>query len=315
MVVRMMASMMNGGLQRKPWSLVERAGRPVGLRRRSLAGWIVACLVAVATLQAADDTVVNDDPQLGRPDVRQHSIVLDQQITGMLFGQFGGNEEAAIKRLSSRARLQLAGVDTLCGLTERQRRKGEAAIALAVAEIVTEVEAVRRRYEGRILDMQQPEAQAEWQRVNQEIVKLRPKIQGVVGGGELLSGVIATMLDDRQRLVWQREMEARDEACWRRVVGEGLATLDLQLGLTAAQRDAIAALLDEKPLRFDENTGSLSFGHSGFGSIVCRYALSLLDQQRLRKVVDDRQWAVLSQVMAQGKAMAAHLKQQKIILD
>ncbi len=237
----MMASMMNGGLQRKPWSLVERAGRPVGLRRRSLAGWIVACLVAVATLQAADDTVVNDDPQLGRPDVRQHSIVLDQQITGMLFGQFGGNEEAAIKRLSSRARLQLAGVDTLCGLTERQRRKGEAAIALAVAEIVTEVEAVRRRYEGRILDMQQPEAQAEWQRVNQEIVKLRPKIQGVVGGGELLSGVIATMLDDKQRLVWQREMEARDEACWRRVVGEGLATLDLQLGLTAAQRDAIAA--------------------------------------------------------------------------
>lgn len=311
----MMASMMNGASHRKPWWLVQRAGRPAGRCRRSMPVSIAVWLVAIAPLQAADDAVVNDDPQLGRPDVQQHSIVLDQQISGMLFGQHGGNEEAAIKQLSSRARLQLAGVDAVCGLTERQQRKGEAAVALVVAETVSEVEAVRRRYEGRILDMQQQEAQAEWQRLNQEIMKLRPKILGAGGGGELLSGVIATMLDDRQRLVWQREMDARDEACWRRVVGEGLATLDLQLGLTTAQREAIAALLDEKPLRFDENTGSANFGHPGFGSIVCRYALSLVDQQRLRKIVDDRQWTVLSQVMAQGKAMAAHLKQQKIIID
>lgn len=305
----MMASMMNGAPHRKPWWLVERLCRPGGLRRRSLAGWIVACLLAMATLQAADDTVLNDQAQIMRPDVLQHSIVVDQQINGMLFGQHGGNEEAAIKLMSSRARLQLAGVDAVCGLTESQRRKGEAAVALAVAETVADIEAMRRRYQGRILDMQQPEAQAEWQRFHEEIIELQSKFQSGGGAGELLSGVIVTMLDDEQRLVWQREMEAREQACWRRVIDEGLASLDLQLGLTTAQREAIAALLDEKPLRFDENVGRRDFGHPGFGALVCRYALSLLDGQRLRAIVNDRQWAVLSQVMTQGKDMAPHLKQ------
>lgn len=306
---------MNGKPHGRPWRLVQRPGRPAGPRFLPPAVWIAVCIAAVVTGRAADDTVLNDDPRISRPDEQQHWLVLDQQIDGMFFGNHGGNEKAALQQLSSRARLQLAAVDVACGLTERQRRKGEAAVAIGVAQTVADVGALRRRYAGRMLDMRKPEEQAQWQRLHQDAQAVQATILGDGGTAKLLSGVITTMLDDEQRSRWQREVEARERSRLKRVVDEGLAVLEVQLGLTTAQRDALAAMLEETPLRIDEDRGRVNFGPGGLTTIVRGYALSLVDQERLRAIVNDRQWAVLSQVMTTGKAMAPQLKQQKIILD
>jgi hypothetical protein len=89
--------------------------------------------------------------------------------------------------------------------------------------------------------------------------------------------------------------------------------LDVALGLNAEQYEAIRGLLLEKPLRI--NPAKLWTHGSHFPPFVCRYGLSRVDQTRLKALVNERQRKMLGQFIEQGKGMAEHLRQQKMILE
>lgn len=286
--------------------------------RAMLAGLAACVLVAVppagpATLRAEDDMVIDAATQRAREQPQQHQqIVLDQQMNGMFF-QHAGSPEKSRDHAVGKLMLEVAALEDAVGLTERQRVKCAAAAKLDVARAMDEIETVRRRYAGRTIDLQNPAGQAEWQRFHQDAQAVQSKLQELGGETSLLCRVIAGMLDDEQRAAWRRESDARARYHWASIVDAGMVQLDVALGLTAGQHDAIRGLLLEKPLRINRVKVWMHGNH--FPPYVCRYGLAQLDQAKLKSLVNERQWKTLAQFIEQGRGMAQHLKQQKMILE
>lgn len=277
----------------------------------------VALLMAMpadrATLRGEDDTVVNAAAERAREQPHQRQlVVVDQQLNAMVFQHEGGPEQSRRNALA-RLMLEVAALEDCVGLTERQRMACEAAAKLDVERAMDEIETVRRRYSGRTIDLADPAGQAEWQRFHQEAQPLQMKLQNLAGETGLLRAVIAGILDDEQRAAWQRESELRTAYQWQCVADAGLVQLDLALGLTTKQHEAIRGLLLEKPLRIDVRRIWQHGNH--FPPFVCGYGLSRLDQTRLEKLLTEWQWKTLGQFMNQGRGMVEHLKQQKMIQE
>jgi hypothetical protein len=263
-------------------------------------------------LHGEDDTVIDAAARLKADQGgRQQQIMLDQQMDGMFF--HGAGAEQARQSVLDRLLLEVSAVDEACALSERQRQKCEAAARLDVARAVEEIDAVRRRFQGRTIDLQNPAGQAEWQRFHQDALAVQAKLQDAGGAASLLERVIAGILDDTQRTAWSRESELRRQYHWRSVVDAGMVQLDVALGLTSEQHDAIVDLLMERPLRINRAKVWTQGNH--FAPFVCKYALSRLDRPRLDALISERQRKTLGQFIDQGRGMTEHLKQQKMILE
>ena len=147
---------------------------------------MVAALVLVTvpvlsgpSLRGEDDTVIDAAAQ--RAQGQQHQqIDLDQQMNGMFF-PVEGNAEKSRQQCLDRLLLQVSALDEICGLKAEQRRKCEVAAKLDVARAIDEIEAVRQRYSGRTIDLQNPAGQAEWQRVHQDAQAVLAKLQDAGG--------------------------------------------------------------------------------------------------------------------------------------
>ena len=274
---------------------------------------VAAPLPGGPSLRGEDDTVVDAAAKRAQEQgQQQQQIVLDQQMNGMFF-QVEGNAEKSRQQCLDRLLLQVSALDEICGLKAEQRRKCEAAAKLDVAQAMDQIEPVRQRYSGRTLDLQNPAGQAEWQRFRQDVQAVQATMQDAGGETSLLRKVIAGILDEEQRSDWRRELDLRAQYQWRGVVEAGMVQLDIALGLTSEQHEAILGLLLEKPLRINQANIWMHGNH--FPPFVCRYGLAQLDQTKLRAIVNERQWKMLAQFIEQGKGMSEHLKQQKMILE
>lgn len=272
---------------------------------------VVVPLSGGASVHGEDDTVVDAAAKRGHEQGPQQ-VVLDQQMNGMLF-PVEGNAEKSRQQCFDRLLLQVSALDEVCGLSARQRLKCEAAAKLDVVRTMGEIEAVRRRYSGRTVDLQNPADQADWQRFQQDAQAVQARLQDAGGEASLLRRVFVGILDDEQLSAWRRESELRMRYQWQSVVDAGMAQLDVALGLTSEQNEAIRGLLMEKPLRINPMKIRMHGNH--FAPFVCRYGLARLDQVKLKSMVNERQWKTLSQLIEQGKGMAQHLRQQKMILE
>ena len=260
-----------------------------------------------------DDTVVDDAARRAGEQAQQpQQVMLEQQMNGMFFAPTG-NEEKAVQQCLGRLLVEVSALDEVCGLSDRQRLKCETAARLDVARAMDDIDAVRRRYAGRTINLQDPAGQQEWQRFMQEAQAVQAKLQDVGGETSLMAKVIAGVLDDMQQSAWWRESELRKRYQWQSVVDAGMAQIDTALGLSAEQHEAMSGLLMEEPLRI--NPSRLRMHGNHFAPFVCKYALSRLDQQRLAALVNERQQKTLRQFIDQGRGMAAHLKQQQIIFE
>ena len=264
-------------------------------------------------LRGEDDTVVDAATrQKTGQGVQLQQIVLDQQMNSMFF-QGVGNLKLARQKFIDRLLLEVSAIDEVCGLNDQQRLKCETAARLDVARMMDDVDAVRRRYAGRTIDLNSPAGQAEWQRFHQDATAVQAKLTSAGDATSLLKRVIPGVLDDTQRSVWERESELRLQYQWQSVVESGLTQLDLARGLTAEQYDAIRGMLMEQPLRI--NAGMVWGRHNHAELYICKYALSRLDRSRLDALVSKRQRKMLGQFIDQGQGIADYLKQQKLILE
>jgi hypothetical protein len=266
------------------------------------------------SLRGEDDTVVDAAAMRAQEQgQQQQQVAFDQQMSGMFF-PVEGNAEKSRQQCLDRLLLQVSALDEICGLKAEQRRKCEAAAKLDVARAMDEIEVVRQRYSGRTVDLQNPAGQAEWQRFQQDAQAVQAKLQDAGGETSLLRKVIAGILDEEQRSDWRRESDLRAQYQWRSVVDAGMVQLDVALGLTSEQHEAILGLLMEKPLRI--NQVKIRMYGNDSRPFVCWYGLTQLDQAKLKALVNERQWKMLGQFIEQGKGMSEHLiKQQKMILE
>ena len=273
---------------------------------------ISALLLGGPWLHGEDDTVVDATKRADEPGQQRQQIELAQQMNGMFFAPTG-NEEKAVQQCLGRLLLELSALDEVCGLSEEQRRKCETAAGLDVARAMDDINAVRQRYAGKIIDLQDQAGQQEWQRFLKEAQAVQAKLQEAGDATSLMKHVIAGVLDDSQRSAWRRESELRMRYQWQSVVDAGMAQIEIALGLSSEQHEAMRALLMEKPLRI--NPARLRMHGNHFAPFVCKYALSRLDQKRLESLINERQQKTLRQFIDQGKGMAVHLKQQQIIFE
>jgi len=289
--------------ERRPWKTC----------RSDLLAVLAVLVLGGPWLRGEDDTVVDDAARRAGEQAQQpQQVMLEQQMNGMFFAP-SGNEEKAVQQCLGRLLLEVSALDEVCGLSDRQRLKCETAARLDVAQAIDDIDAVRRRYAGRTINLQDPAGQQEWQRFLQEAQAVQSKLQDVGGGTSLMTKVIAGVLDDTQRSVWRRESELRGRYQWQSVVDAGMAQIDIALGLSADQHDAMHAILMEKPLRLNPTRLRMHGNH--FAPFVCKYALSRIDKKRLESLINERQQKTLRQFIDQGKGMAVHLKQQQILFE
>ena len=295
--------MMDAMTARRPWKTC----------RSDLLAVLAVLVLGGPWLHGEDDTVVDDAARRAGEQVQQpQQVMLEQQMNGMFFAP-SGNEEKAVQQCLGRLLLEVSALDEVCGLSDRQRLKCETAARLDVAQAMADIASVRRRYAGRTINLQDPAGQQEWQRFLQEAQAMQAKLQDVGGETSLMTRVIAGVLDDTQRSTWRRESELRKRYQWQSVIDAGMAQIDIALGLSSEQHDAMHAILMEKPLRI--NPVRLRMHGNHFAPFVCKYALSRIDQKRLAALINERQQKTLRQFIDQGKGMAVHLKQQQILFE
>lgn len=286
---------------RRPWN-----------GRRVVPPLAIAVAIIAAGLHAEDDIVVDASQRENEQARHGQRVELAQQMNGMFFAPTGQRENA-VQRCLDRLLLTVSGLDAVCGLSEGQRLRCETAARLDVARAMDAIDVVRRRWTGRTIDLQDPAGQQEWQRFLKEAQSVQSKLQDAGGDSSLLTRVTTGVLDESQRSAWQRETELRMRYQWESVIDAGMEQVDTAMGLSSEQHAAIREMLVDKPLRI--NPARLRLHGNHFAPFVCKYALSRLDQQKLRSLVSQRQQKTLQQFIDQGRGMATHLKQQQMILE
>ena len=200
-----------------------------------------------------------------------------------------------------------------CTLTEEQRGRLALAVESDARRFVREVDAVRGSYLGRQVDMNDQAGQKAWHAFQQDVAKCRDRLRNVFDEGALFAAATASVLDERQRACLAAENAARRSFHWRAMVHETMSKLDESLGLDQRQYDAVVAelLAHEPPLRNDPQ--ALGRVDSNMRRHLVLMVMAELNTKPLRAVVSERQWAVLSIQLNQGRALRSAIEAQGLL--
>ena len=297
--------------------------------------WLAASLLLVGqVIRAEDDVAVDDiDPftlqrqqqqQANRHDLGANfEINIFEQVNGFTLRSFAqvtetkgdGDQAPKSTTLAFGRRLgetRLARIDAICGLTEAQRRKLRLAMESDVRRLAEEIEPVRTKYTGVVVNLSDQQGQQKWQEFQHDAQRCRQLLQGLLDAESLFSKVLSTTLDAEQQARLTAENAARRSYRWRAFVGGVMRKYDDMLGLDQRQYDEIEKLLLERepPLRV-EGRSDRNFMQSQ--QLLVLMVLSEVDAKRLQAAVSDRQWKVLAQLANQGKAMRSHIEAQGLL--
>ncbi|MEX0670160.1 MAG: hypothetical protein WD060_06875 [Pirellulales bacterium] len=329
---------------------MDKVTRTAAFRCR-VATAIVAVAVAgwwtVAT-RAEDDRVV-EEPLASQPQAEQQLIDLGANFDANLFEQQGngwvlrgGNgvqfqgkvivngrqiglplaaagdqarppESATFAQARAIAEKHLARVGAACELDDLQYQKLRLAIESDIRLFSEDIDAVRRRYEGVRVNLNDQQGQKQWQQFQQDVQQCRQRLRGLSDSGSLFAKVLPTTLDERQLEGMEREAIARRSFRWRDMVVSVLVKLDDTLGLDQAQHDLLKEILlaREPALRVDEPGPQQDNDHVRV--MLVAMVLSGADTDRIKATVSERQWQRLSLLMNQGKAMRSWIEQQGVL--
>jgi hypothetical protein len=207
---------------------------------------------------------------------------------------------------------RLARIDAICGLTDAQRRKLRLAMESDVRRLAEEIEPVRTKYAGVVVNLSDQEGQRKWQELQQDVQRCRQLFQGLFDEESLFVKVLPTTLDAEQQARLTAEIAARRSYRWRAIVAGAIRKYDDILGLDQGQYDEIEKLLLERepPLRVE---GPVNRNAMQAQQMLVFMVLSEVEAKRLQSVVSDRQWQVLAQLANQGKAMRSHIEAQGLL--
>lgn len=228
-------------------------------------------------------------------------------------------EPPVLVGLRKAAEPQLTRLDRTCGLSAEQRRLLQLALEADVRRVADDVERDRRKYIGQSANLGDQAGQQKWNQLHQDIQRCRQVILRFDQGTEgLFWKARSSVLTAPQRTLAETEAEDRLARRWKSIVDVALSRWDEVAGFDRRQFDELERLLLEKrpPLRM--NGGALP----GLGGQAQTFqmspwlvgmALADIGEKRVREVVNDRQWTVLSRAAVMGKQMRPHLEQQGML--
>lgn len=286
--------------------------------RRSGAAWVIACCVVWGMpARAADDVPVDERPQGADrdptpPDAQVFlGTMFDMNVFELTRSAFvvPGNigpraESPTLATLRAKGDARLARIAAICSLTETQRRKLRLAMDSDVRRLAKEIDIVRQKYQGVMLDPADQESNRRLEQFMQDVQQCRERLWRAFGDDCLFTKVLPTTLEPAQYARLTAEADARRTAMWKGLVAATLASSGDVLGLDQKQHEAIESLLLEKgpPLRADGFTNP-QFDVPEVQRWIVWMALAETDWRPLRAGMSEQQCDLLRQFMLRGKAM------------
>lgn len=312
--------------------VVRRLTRGVGL---------LVVILAWSAPSLADDEVITDESPDAQTERQAHLVDLGSNFDTNLFDRNGNswtirggrgavrilvNGAVAVQAVESRhpespalGRARAAGtkrleqIDSACGLSTAQRRRLELAIESDAHRFAAEIDAVRNRYLGRQINMNDRAGQKEWHAFQQDVQRCREQLRRLFDEGSLFTSVLRTTLDERQLAGFLEEQASRRSFHWRALVAEALARLDDTLALSESQHEAIEKLLLEREPALRIQGEAPALNDSNLRRQLVFMVLAEVDAKALRAVVSDRQWKTLGNLTSQGRAMRSWIEAQGVL--
>lgn len=305
-------------------------------RSRGRFGAAVAVALIGAVVRGEDDRAVDDVPPAARQIQEQQQanrVDLGAQFDQNVFHQSGGGfsvtavhlrpaptggngdqapQSSALMVARKAADVRLAQIDSVCSLTDAQRRKLRLAMESDVRRLTEAIEAERRKYQGVEVSFADQAGQKKWQQFQHDVQRCRERLGGLFDADSLLTKVLPTTLDAEQNARLTAENAARRSARWRGLVAEAMHKFDDLLGLDQRQYDEIEKLLLEREpaLRVDRPNARQDLNNQ---QMLVSLVLSEIDAQRLQGIVSGRQWQALAQFANQGKSMRSSIDAQGLL--
>lgn len=263
----------------------------------SLVTPICWCCLVAAVLQAAVWQPVA---------VAQNEFhMTEQQFDSWLTSGSNVRNQSPSEHLQANFEMRLRDIDQLCKLSDEQRDRLQLAGAGDIARFERQVAAVRQELVGKTFDQGKigeiysnkiaPLNQA-WQR-------------GVFGDDSLFNKILATTLEAEQAETFDAAIEERRNRQHAVVLRVFVAKLERSVPMTAEQRTALLELLDkhsEPPLRSPQQQ---------YAQYLALYQFSLVPEQALNEIFDEKQRTALKQVRQQGQQYKRWLQQQGLLAE
>lgn len=213
----------------------------------------------------------------------------------------------------------LTRLDRYCGLSPEQHRLLQLALESDIRRVAEDVDHDRRKYIGATVNLADQAGQQKWNQLHQDMQRCRQVLQRFDQGAD---GLFWKARDSVLTAPQLTKANAETEAClasrWKAVVNVALTRWDDVLGLDRQQFDELERLLLENRPSLRVNSGTLPGLGGGpqlfqMSQALAGVALADIGEQRVRKVVNDRQWTLLSRAAQSGKQMRPHLEQQGLL--
>jgi len=227
-------------------------------------------------------------------------------------------ESPVVTGMRSSAEPAMTQIESLCKPSADQTRLLHLALERDVQRVAEQINRVRRKYAGVRLNLQEQQGQQKWQQFHQDLQTCQQLLLDFVRGRDGLFGKVqATVLAGEQYTRLETELDASRAQRWQAFVALALGRWDHLLALDQRQHDDLEKLLLQKrpPLRvgggFNPNMHGNAFSQQA--QWLVPLALADVGEQRIRAVVNERQWKVLQRMMLQAKQMRPHLEQTGIL--
>jgi hypothetical protein len=225
----------------------------------------------------------------------------DEQFEQWVFQQYG-NSATARTKLKDSLELYTEDVDQTCGLSEEQKRKLRLAGQGDIERFFRKYRKIKEHFQTIRNDAQK--VNEIWQQISPLQTEMTT---GLFHQDSLLQKCLVNTINRKQFLDYMKVGEERRRFHHESNIAVILTMLDQASPVTAMQRKQLADLLrlETKPPR---KSGQYDY-------YAMMHQASKIDDKKYQAILDDIQWQVFNNQLAQMRGMEQWLKQSGILSD
>jgi hypothetical protein len=226
--------------------------------------------------------------------------VSPEQVDQWVFNRFGG-ADATRDRLDANLALRIDDIERACAVTELQKKKLKLA---GLGDI--------KRYFDRVNDLKRKYSTAagnpnnNFNNIWTEMQPLQLELNsGLFGDDSMFVKTIKSTLGSEQAQRYDDLMQERALERGRATIEWFVVHIDKALGLSDLQRGRLVDLLEQ------ETPPPQRFGQADFWYLM--YQMTRLPEAKLKAILDEPQWRLLSRQFMQARGMEPWLKSNGLI--
>ncbi len=272
------------------------------IRRLLFLSTLVVFACAGPAAFAQDEDLVDDAPvPVQQIQVQVVQAVNPDQIDQWVFNRWGG-AVVAKSHLDADLTLRIDDLYRACSLTQLQMKKLKLAGHGDIKRYYDRVDDLKRKY---VSSAGAPNNN--WNNIWQEMQPLQMELNtGFFGENSIFVKTIKKTLTDDQAQRYDDLMRRRSVERQRATVEWFIVHIDKALGLTEDERTRLAELL------ITETPPPNRYGQGDFWYLM--YQMSRLPEAKIKSIVDEPQWRLLSRQFAQARGMEPWLRTNGIIV-